>query len=197
MSRLFFGGVDPQLNESLPSGNLVTPSWWDDLFLKEGFASWLGSLQCADHLCPERCFRQRCVAQSVARALESDSTRYTYAIIDEKAETIEQLENTWDDICYEKGSAVVVMLAAAAGLEPFIQGIRRFLAKEDGVANREDLWRALDAGNGYLALFARQWTTTKGYTIVKVEKTSKGYLLRQERFLKTGDLKEEEDQDVW
>lgn len=175
----------------------MTPVWWDDLFLKEGFACWLGSLQCADHLCPERQFRQRFVAQSVKCALESDSTRYTHAIIDEKAETIEQLENTWDDICYEKGSAVVAILAAAAGLEPFIEGIRRFLAKEDGVADREDLWRALDAENGYLAIFARQWTTTKGYPLVKVEKTSKGYLLRQERFLKTGDLKEEEDEDVW
>jgi aminopeptidase 2 len=167
------------------------------LFLKEGFATWLGSLQCAEELVPERRFRQRFVAQFVTRALHSDSTRHTHAIIDEKAETLEQLDNTWDDICYEKGSAVVAMMAAAAGVEPFVEGIRRFLAKKDGVANREDLWQALDDGTGDLVDFARKWTTTKGFPIVKLEKTSKGYLLRQERFLKTGDLKEEEDQDVW
>lgn len=199
VSHMWFGRFSLQgsSHADTPTGNLVTPGWWDDLFLKEGFASWLGALKCGGHLHPERRFTQSFVAQTVMRALASDSTRHTHPIIDDTAQTLEQLENTWDDICYEKGSMVVAMLAEHIGLENFIKGIRRYLNKGHAVAGREDLWEAMDDGENDFSSFARKWVSTTGYPVVKIEETATGYSLRQERFLKTGDLREEEDTELW
>jgi aminopeptidase N len=167
------------------------------LFLKEGFASWLGSLKCGDHLHPERRFTQRFVAQKVLKALASDSTRHTHPLIDDRAQTLRELENTWDDICYEKGPTVVTMLAAHIGLEAFVKGIRRYLSKGNAVAGREELWQAMDDGKNEFSSFARKWVATEGYPVVKIKETADGYSLRQERFLRTGNLKLEEDTALW
>jgi aminopeptidase N len=167
------------------------------LFLKEGFASWLGALKCGDHLHPERRFTQSFVAQTVLKALASDSTRHTHPIIDDKAQTLLELENTYDDICYEKGSTVVAMLAEHIGLEAFVKGIRRYLNKGNAVAGREELWQAMDDGKNDFSSFARKWVATEGYPVVKIEEAEHGYFLHQERFLRTGDLKPEEDTALW
>lgn len=175
----------------------MTPAWWDDLFLKEGFASWLGGLKCGDQLYPELCINQSVVAQTFMSGLASDSTVYTHPLIDEKAQTLEQLQDNYDDICYFKSSSVVSMMASYAGMKRFIIGLQRFLGNGCSVATREDLWRAMDDGNGDFVSFARKWISTEGYPVIRVEKSEKGFTLRQERFLFTGDLKAEEDTEIW
>jgi aminopeptidase N len=55
----------------------------------------------------------------------------------------------------------------------------------------------MDDGKNDFSSFARKWVSTEGYPIVKIEEAEHGYFLHQERFLRTGDLKPEEDMALW
>ncbi|KAJ9094221.1 hypothetical protein QFC21_006047 [Naganishia friedmannii] len=179
-------------------GNLVTPSWWDDLFLKEGFASWLGQLECASDLFPDQKLKQAYVSDEIMLALDVDATRNTHPILDENAQTLSELEGTWDDICYSKGSAVAAMIAAHVGRRDFIRGIRKFLREPHSVSGRDDLWKALASESVVdVESFANTWISTPGYPVVTMEEIPGGYVLQQERFLQSGDLSPEEATVLW
>jgi aminopeptidase 2 len=178
-------------------GNLVTPSWWDGLFVKEGFASWLGQLECASDLFPERKLKQAYVSDEMMLALAVDATRNTHPILDENAQTLSQLQGTWDDICYSKGSAVAAMIAAHVGRADFIRGIRKFLHEPHSVSGRDELWKALASDTVDVETFANTWISTPGFPVVTVKEIPGGFALRQERFLQSGDLLPEEDTLLW
>lgn len=185
------------INIRIGIGNLVTPSWWTDLFLKEGFASWLGELECASDLFPDRELKQAYVSDQMMLALAVDATRNTHPIVDKNAQTLQELEGTWDDICYSKGSAVAAMIAAHVGRRDFIRGIRKFLSKPHSVSGRDDLWKALASELVDVETFANAWISLPGFPVVIVQEVSNGYTLRQERFLQSGDLLPEEDTAIW
>ncbi|KAJ9098432.1 hypothetical protein QFC20_005951 [Naganishia adeliensis] len=178
-------------------GNLVTPAWWDDLFLKEGFATFLGNLRAANDLRPERRISQFFIAGRMARGLAADGKRNTHAVLDEDIQTLEELEGTWDAVCYSKGASIVAMIAAYVGERDFIRGARKFLSVPHSVANRQDFWKAITNARVDVVSFAQKWITTKGYPVVKIKATEHGFSLTQERFLQSGDLKEEEDTELW
>ncbi|KAJ9091779.1 hypothetical protein QFC21_007082 [Naganishia friedmannii] len=131
------------------------------------------------------------------RALTFDASRDTHAILDETLQTIQELEGTWDEICYSKSPAVVAMIAAYVGEEKFFKGIREFLRKPHSVATRHDLWKAIADSEKDVVSFAQKWITAEGYPVITVKKTETGISLSQKRFLQTGDLKEQEDGVVW
>jgi len=179
------------------TGNLVTPAWWDDLFLKESFASWLGGLRCSDDLHPERRIRQSFLNRQMFNALTFDASRNTHAILNEKLHTIQELEGTWDQICYAKSPAVVSMIAAYVGEDQFFAGVKTFLRKPHSVATRHDLWEAMSECGKDVVSFAQRWITTEGYPVVLVEKTETGVSLEQKRFLITGDVEEDDEHVTW
>jgi aminopeptidase N len=124
-------------------GDLVTMRWWDDVWLNEGFATWMERkpLQAWDPA-----WNQEVDATaSASRVLELDSARSTRAIR-AKAETPAEIKEMFDGITYEKGAAVLRMLEGYLGEEPFRAGVNAYLVKyRDGSATAEDLWRELAA----------------------------------------------------
>jgi alanyl aminopeptidase len=120
-------------------GNLVTQRWWDDVWLSEGFASWLGA-KIADLDLPES---QRGIAavESRARIMANDKRPVRLEM-----RSREDMRQVYSGIVYQKGAAVLRMLEHWLGAEPFRRGLRRYLtAHAMGTATTADLAAALRA----------------------------------------------------
>ncbi|NWG53528.1 MAG: M1 family metallopeptidase [Hydrogenophilaceae bacterium] len=148
-------------------GNLVTMAWWDDLWLNEGFASWMAT-KAADALHPDWS-PWMSVFPDRNSAMELDARAGTHPVVQE-VNTIEQANLAFDDITYDKGQAVIRMLEAYIGEEAFRAGIRAYIrARLYGNAATEDLWRALQAASGQPILdVARAYTLQPGFPVISV-----------------------------
>lgn len=127
-------------------GNLVTMAWWDDLWLNEGFASWMANRPVASWK-PEWNLDVDEALQTQT-ALELDSLGSTRPIRTQ-VETPGEIDGSFDVIAYEKGSAVLRMIEGYLGPEAFRVGINAYLAKfAYGNATSEDFWKTLAATSG-------------------------------------------------
>jgi aminopeptidase N len=122
-------------------GDLVTMRWWDDLWLNEGFASWMETKPLADahpewHLDIDE-------AQSTQEALDLDALATTRPV-HSNAETPAEIEETFDVIAYQKGAAVLRMVEHYVGADDFRKGVNAYLARHAyGNATSEDFWNAI------------------------------------------------------
>jgi aminopeptidase N/puromycin-sensitive aminopeptidase len=126
-------------------GDLVTMRWWDDVWLNEGFATWMAykPLQAWDPAWDQEIEATR----SASGVLAFDSVRSTRAIR-AKAETPAEIKEMFDGISYEKGAAVLRMLEGYLGAEPFRAGVNAYLLKHrDGNATAEDFWQSLETAS--------------------------------------------------
>jgi len=124
-------------------GNLVTMAWWDDLWLNEGFASWM-QVKAAQKLHPEWQAWAR-EADSRQHAMDIDALRGTHPVI-MRIDDVSQTEGAFDTITYSKGQQVVRTLEAWQGDDAFRDGVRRYIAQHAyGNTVTDDLWQALDA----------------------------------------------------
>ena len=94
-------------------GDLVTMAWWDDLWLNEGFASWMEGKSSSD-LMPAWKSAADAVATERENAMGIDATAATHPII-RKIETVDQIGEAFDGITYSKGQAVIGMLESTLG----------------------------------------------------------------------------------
>ncbi|HEV3142232.1 MAG TPA: M1 family metallopeptidase, partial [Vicinamibacterales bacterium] len=127
-------------------GDLVTMAWWDDIWLNEGFATWMANKPLAA-LHPEW---QIAVdeARENRAALGLDSLRTTRPIHAD-VETPAQIDEAFDAIAYEKSAAVLRMVESYVGGEPFRKGVNAYV-QAHGYANAtsEDFWKAIAASSG-------------------------------------------------
>ncbi|KAJ9617224.1 hypothetical protein H2200_000945 [Cladophialophora chaetospira] len=178
-------------------GNLVTMDWWNELWLNEGFATWVGWLA-VDHLHPEWEVWSQFVAESVQTALELDSLRASHPIEVPVRNALE-VDQIFDHISYLKGSSVIRMLSDHLGQEVFLKGVGDYLKIHAyGNARTNDLWGALSAASGQdVQAFMDPWIRKIGFPVVTVAEEPGQISVRQSRFLTTGDAKAEEDQTTW
>lgn len=178
-------------------GNLVTMDWWDELWLNEGFATWVGWLA-VDHFYPEWNIWSQFVAEGVQQAFQLDSLRASHPIQVPVKNALE-VDQIFDHISYLKGSSVIRMLSTHLGRETFLQGVARYLkAHAYGNATTNDLWSALSqASNQDVNNFMDPWIRKIGFPVVTVTEEAGQLEIRQNRFLSTGDVKPEEDQTMW
>jgi aminopeptidase N len=119
-------------------GNLVTMKWWDDIWLNEGFASWITSKPLADWRPEWRVELDD--AQETQSALATDALQSTRAIRTH-VETNEQINEVFDAIAYDKTSAVLRMIEAYVGPQAFRKAITSYLMKFSySNAAGEDFW---------------------------------------------------------
>lgn len=170
-------------------GNLVTMAWWDNLWLNEGFASWMGT-KCTAALNPEWRFWLKGNAE-IEGALALDATHGTHPI-QQRVETESQAQDAFDAITYIKGQAFIRMLENYLGEADFRAGIRRYMAKHAlGNTTTADLWAALEkASRKPVSRFARTWTESPGFPFLQVHTRERGgrleLALEQARFLFDG-----------
>ncbi|XLZ71280.1 M1 family metallopeptidase [Massilia sp. SR12] len=148
-------------------GNLVTMAWWDNLWLNEGFASWMGTKATA-HFHPE--WRVQLEAMVDREGVMNLDARATTHPIQTKVENEEQANSVFDAITYGKGQAFLHMLEAYLGEDAFRKGIQAYMAQHKySNTTTADLWAALEKASGKpVAKLASAWTTQAGVPVVKV-----------------------------
>jgi aminopeptidase N len=169
-------------------GDLVTMAWWDDLWLNEGFASWMEN-KVTDHFHPEwRVWLQQ--LQSKQGAMQTDAKDGTHPII-QPIHDILQAQSAFDDITYNKGASVIRMLEAYTGEDAWRDGVRRYIAAHVyGNAVTDDLWREIDAVSPRkITDIAHDFTLQAGVPMIEVrqggcagDRASGRLFLNQTRF---------------
>jgi aminopeptidase N len=149
-------------------GNLVTMSWWDDLWLNEGFATWMAA-RATETFHPEWNTRLNAVG-SREGAMSRDAVATTHPVV-QKVETVEQLGQAFDAITYQKGGAVIGMLENYVGEDAWREGVRAYMRKHAyGNTVSADLWSAVQAAAGKPILdIARDFTEQPGVPLIKVD----------------------------
>jgi aminopeptidase N len=128
-------------------GNIVTMSWWDDLWLNEGFASWMESKVSGD-LNPDWGVHAQSVAGGRQSAMALDSRATTHPII-QKIATVDQISQAFDTITYQKGEAIIAMLESDVGTEAFRSGVRQYMRKYAyGNTVTDQLWKEIASASG-------------------------------------------------
>ncbi len=172
-------------------GDLVTMAWWDNLWLNEGFASWMGS-KCTDHFNPEwNEWLRRSGSRNATRrvgfpkdiAMQSDARSTTHPV-QQPIKTEAQAGNAFDEITYRKGQSIIRMLESFLGPEVFRDGIRKYVATHKySNTTTADLWAALTEVSGKpVGEIAPGWTEQPGFPLVKFARDGSTLKLAQERF---------------
>jgi aminopeptidase N len=122
-------------------GDLVTMKWWDDVWLNEGFATWM-SFKPIEAWRPEWNLQTDAV-QSAVGAMGTDSLDSTRPI-HQTADTPAQILELFDSIAYNKAAAVLRMIEGYVGPEVFRKGVNSYLSKYAyGNATSQDFWTAI------------------------------------------------------
>src|SRR5213083_293641 len=172
-------------------GDLVTMAWWDNLWLNEGFASWMGS-KCTAHFNPDwEVWLARNIQRDPARrtgiakevAMEADARSTTHAIQQPVANESDA-NSAFDDITYRKGQSFLRMLESFLGEDVLRDGVRRYIAAHQySNSTTADLWNALrDASGKPVGEIAAAWTEQPGFPVVMVKRDGEKVSLSQERF---------------
>jgi aminopeptidase N len=150
-------------------GDLVTMQWWDDLWLKESFADYMGTLgvhRATDWDTAWVNFANK----RKAWAYVQDQLPTTHPIVADIPD-LEAAKQNFDGITYAKGASVLKQLVAYVGFEAFVTGSRQYFRKHAyGNTSLADLLAALGASSGRdLAGWAHQWLQTSGISTLSLE----------------------------
>lgn len=148
-------------------GDLVTMDWWGDIWLNEGFASWMAN-KATQHFYPEWGADIDHVAAREG-AMRQDSFKSTHPIVQD-VRTVEQANQAFDAITYSKGESVLSMLEGFAGPEVWQRGIQSYIRRHAYQnAKTEDLWNAMESvGAAGLGRIARDFTNQPGVPLIAV-----------------------------
>ena len=144
-------------------GDLVTMAWWDDLWLNESFASWMGD-KAVDRLFPEWEIWTQFVSNDTNSGLSLDGLSSSHPI-EQPVNNPAQIGELFDAISYSKGAAVLRMLEDFLQEEPFRRGLQSYLGDHQySNARTEDLWTALGEASGQpVGAIMDTWTKQTGY----------------------------------
>ena len=131
-------------------GDLVTPPWWDDIWLNESFATWM-EFKIAQQIDPGGHY-DRALLAGTHSAMAQDSLPSARQVRD-VVSGADDIAVVFDEIAYEKGGAVLAMLEGYLGEADMRDGIQRYFRRHSGgTATSDDLIRALVEGNGDVKL---------------------------------------------
>ncbi|MFJ5860025.1 aminopeptidase N [Pseudarthrobacter sp. NPDC092439] len=152
-------------------GDLVTMQWWDDLWLKESFADYMGTLG-VDRATDWATAWVNFANKRKAWAYVQDQLPTTHPIVADIPD-LEAAKQNFDGITYAKGASVLKQLVAYVGFDAFIAGSREYFRKHAySNSTLADLLEALSAASGRdLSGWARQWLQTAGISTLALEIT--------------------------
>ncbi|XP_069758954.1 thyrotropin-releasing hormone-degrading ectoenzyme-like [Narcine bancroftii] len=173
-------------------GDLVTPIWWEDVWLKEGFAHYFEYVG-TDYLYSEFNMEdQRFLTDNLHKVMFLDGLASSHPISQEVLQA-KDIDRVFDWIPYKKGAALIRMVANFMGQNVFQKGLQDFLAAHMyGNAGRNDLWSKLKEAlqkigkNVNIKEVMDCWTLQMGYpvvTIVRNERNVDILTVKQEHFI--------------
>ena len=168
-------------------GDMVTPAWWDDIWLNESFANWMGFK--IGHLWrPDLNIQAGALAEGF-NAMNTDAL-VAGRPIRQPIETNAQIDEAFDSITYGKGGHVVAMIAGYMGDEKFRDGVRAYMkAHEHGSATSADFFGAMArvAGDPRILPAMQSFTDQQGVPLVTFAPDGKGgYTVSQSRYARLG-----------
>lgn len=172
-------------------GNLVTMGWWTDLWLNEGFASWVEYLA-VDHLFPEWNMWTQFVTDDYAHARDLDALDNTHPV-EVEVHHPREVDEIFDAISYQKGASVIRMLHAYLGEDDFKKGLHDYLTEYSyGNAVTADLWSALEkASSKPVSAIMGAWTSQPGHPVVNFEFGENETTITQTRYFADPKAKDE------
>ncbi|MEY2883051.1 MAG: hypothetical protein RL490_775, partial [Pseudomonadota bacterium] len=167
-------------------GDLVTPTWWTDIWLNESFAEWMGK-KVGDQWRPDLGIGVSELDEAFG-AMNTDSLgrgRPIHQTIDRN----DQVTSAFDGITYQKGAHVVSMFESYVGSEKFRDGVRLHMKRHAyGNASAEDFFASVSdaAGDPKVVPALRSFTDQTGVPVVRVGETPAGISLAQSRYVPLG-----------
>ena len=145
-------------------GNLVTLKWWDDTWLNEGFANYLGEITEEEYDGNDRVQADRVWSSFVDYVHEEASPR-SHPLVGKLAPTT---EGVFDSTSYQKGAHVLRMLETFIGREPMRQGLKSYLELyHHANATSEQFFAAIaKSAHQNLTGFKDSWLKKKGYPVL-------------------------------
>ncbi|XP_008309650.1 aminopeptidase N-like [Cynoglossus semilaevis] len=164
-------------------GNLVTLRWWNEVWLNEGFATYVSYLG-ADHAEPTWNVKDLIVLEDVHRSFAIDALTSSHPLSSKEDDIVlpEQIMQQFDAISYSKGAAVLRMLSDFLSESVFVQGLSTYLSHfAESNTEGTDLWNHLEmavkANNMSLPLpvddIMKPWVLQMGFPVVTID-TSTG-----------------------
>ena len=151
-------------------GDLVTMRWWDDLWLKESFATWSSNFAVGELTDDAATNWASFSAGSKTGALRADQLPSTHPIAADIVD-LEAVSTNFDQITYGKGASVLAQLVAFVGRDAFLEGVRAYFAEHAfGNTSLADLLAALEPPSGRdLTAWSKRWLETAGVNTLALE----------------------------
>ncbi len=172
-------------------GDLVTMKWWDDIWLNESFATFMGH-HAVNQGYPQWKVWQDFVRTQTSGAMGRDGLRSTHPI-EARVKNPEEIEELFDEISYGKGASVLRMIEAYIGPDKFQKGVAKYLEKfRYSNAAGQDLWNHLQEASGTdVNRIMEAWISKPGFPIITATLSDRKLLLEQERFLMAGGIEKQ------
>ena len=151
-------------------GDLVTMRWWDDLWLKESFATWASNFAVSELAQDKTAVWARFLHGFKTNAYRGDQLPSTHPVAADIPD-LEAVESNFDQITYAKGGSVLVQLVGYVGRETFLEGLRTYFAEHAfGNTSLDDLLRALEEASARdLGGWSAQWLEQPGVNLLALE----------------------------
>ncbi|KZC03967.1 Glutamyl aminopeptidase [Dufourea novaeangliae] len=178
-------------------GNLVTMRWWNDLWLNEGFATYMEHMA-IDFVFPEWNLIDSFPLHTKYVAMRHDGKTRARPIV-KRVEDPEEIEEMFDRLSYHKAAAVIRMLEDAIGNTKFVRGVRDYLTRyQFRNADSRDLFEVLrNSSNIDIGDFMSRWTKTPGFPMIDVRRDNVVFRLSQRRFAVSKKFHETLDDGSW
>ncbi|MDA8708290.1 M1 family metallopeptidase [Hellea sp.] len=150
-------------------GNLVTPVWWEDIWLNEAFATWMGN-KGTSMAYPEGNYDRNTLRSSLG-AMNIDSLSTTRKVREPLARS-ENVMDQFDGITYRKGGGVLDMFESYVGVDKFRDGVRLHMTRyADSVATGDDFFQSIADGskNPDVVAAMKSFVDQPGVPLVKGE----------------------------
>lgn len=151
-------------------GNIVSPKWWNDLWLNEGFASFVEYLG-VNHTHPDWEMMEQFLLSDLQRVFPMDALASSHPISVE-VDHPKKIKQLFDSISYSKGASIIRMLEGFVGREKFKEGLRYYLKKYAfSNAETKDLWNALgEKAEMDVKTIMDTWTLQMGFPVVTIKR---------------------------
>ncbi|XP_012163594.2 glutamyl aminopeptidase isoform X3 [Bombus terrestris] len=184
---------DCTINHKLPHvwyGNLVTMSWWDDLWLSKGFAFFLKHKVTEDAILPGCQVTDLFLVEQMHSALATDAELSSHPIV-QTVKNIDKVTAIFDEISYKKMFSLIRMMENS--IKPTIfenenyLDLKKLMYQNPEAAYLFKILQECSLDNLNVTAITDTWTRQKGFPVVNVKKSGNKYILTQKRFLNDPD----------